>query len=159
MSQESARQHYNTEFGNLGERCALEEMQHRGYDVVPHGGSKRVDMLVNGKMCVEVKASHRGQKGRRATTRWQANLSRYGKEFTADLLLLLCFNGNETPIGAFVIPGSAIEPTLTGISISSPDPSKYKGKWAKFWNAWEQLDLVLDGIPGLYSEEEVEIPF
>lgn len=155
----SPRQHHNNEFGKAGERWALEELERLGHSVVPYGGSRGFDLLVDGKASVEVKAATKGKKGRRHTTRWQANLSRHGKKFDEDLLLLLCYNGDSEPLGAFVIPGSEIRTDLTSISISSPDPAKYRGQWAKFWNAWEQVDQILDGIEGLYSDEDDEIPF
>ena len=75
------------------------------------------------------------------------------------MLLLLCYNGSDKPFGAFVIPGNEIRPDLTSITIPNPDPAKYAGKWAKFWNAWELLGEVVDEIEGLYRDEDEEIPF
>ena len=57
MNKVSPRHHGNNEFGREGERWALEEIQRLGHSVVPYGGSKGFDLLIDGKARVEVKSA------------------------------------------------------------------------------------------------------
>jgi hypothetical protein len=155
------KRHAQNEFGKMGEKWCAEELARRGFSVVPRGGPKHYDFLVNGKARVEVKASHYSVRHlSNRTAAYQFSLRRYGLMVDEDLLILLCYNGSsDDPLGAFVIPGSEVRPTLKKISITSKDPAVYTGKWAKWWNAWDVVKDVVNGAGAVDKLEVEEIPF
>ncbi len=103
-----------------------------GYWVTETGHNERYDLLVEGKLRIEVKASTwRRQAGRRRG-RFQANIHNQ-----ADLVLWLCRNGRDH---WFVIPASEAGRTLT---IRHWRPDLYAGKYAIYREAWGSLEVML----------------
>ena len=103
-----------------------------GYDVRETGPNERFDLLVDGHLRVEVKASTWRRQPGRTRGRFQANIHN-----RADLVLWLCRNGRDH---WFVIPASEAGRTLT---IRHPRPDLYAGKYAVYREAWANLEAML----------------
>ncbi len=108
------------------ERAVIQRLIGRGHQVSKAAPNEHWDLWADG-IRIEVKA---------ATWhgRYQANLR--GND--ADVLILGCVNGD---VHFFVIPFDRLE-GRRHVAIWSPDPARYLGRWAPFYEAWEWLDAL-----------------
>lgn len=122
-------------------KARLEEM---GYAVEPSKGNAHWDLLVEGCLRLEVKASewklqeHPEPGRRRPRGRYQANI-RKKQAGQVDLVVFMAVNGADHH---FVIP----RPELRGrrnLTIRCYDPAHYTGNLAGFYEAWERVGPAL----------------
>jgi hypothetical protein len=145
----------HAELGEMGEEWTANKLRGMGHDTKRTGSSETYDVIVNGRMRVEVKSAllTTGNGGHR----WQYSLRRNGLPFTEDLLVLLCYPDMESdPIHSFVITGSQVDEMLTKIDITHADPAMYTGRWAKYLDDWDNVERVL---PHCVPVTGQEIPF
>lgn len=157
------------EFGRLGEEFVTSELLRRGYAAEWIGECSDYDLLVDGRMKVEVKSAtpSAGSPGRNRSDRWQFSLRRHGLPVDEDLMILVCWGEDlEEPLATFIIPGAEVDERLTKIDITSR-PDRYRGKWTAYRGRWDLVDQVLEDLPAgqvpfeeLFKvPEEIEIPF
>ncbi len=119
------------------EWSALDEIQTiltgRGYRVSRTKANSPFDLWVEG-VRVEAKAArwHECMQG----GRYQAAI----RNHQADLLIFDCINGAHH---LHVIPMTAIG-AVKSIAVWSYDPTRSKGRWAQFLDAWAELDKAID---------------
>jgi hypothetical protein len=110
----------------VSENRAIVALNALDLDVHLNGQNGHVDLIVNGRLRVEVKGafftSHKTRTGR-----YQFNTRNY-----PDVYVLHCLGDVPT---SFVIPQRAIG-DRRNVAIWSRDPRDYKGRWAKYRNAW-----------------------
>lgn len=134
-------------FGKMGEAWVARELRRRGYAVELIGESSDYAILLEGVARVEVKSALLSN-GRGRRVRWQFSLRRRGNDVDEDLLFLLCYKDLDSdPVAVFVIPGRALSAKLSKIDVTSRDPRRYRGKWARFRDAWLEVQRVVDDLP------------
>lgn len=131
--------------GERGERDVQEVLEGLGYEVEYIGGNE-MDLIINGRLSVEVKTAFPTNGAHNHGTRWQFMLHKRsrGKPLEEHILILRCQDGIEAgdPVWHFVIPGY-----LTGlgglakIDITSR-PDKYRGRWSLFLDAWDVIKTL-----------------
>jgi hypothetical protein len=117
------------------ERHVYEALRALGYDVCRQGHNSRFDILVDGRLRVEVKAS-----------RWHANgtRGRYQALFhnRADVVVFCPVNGK---VHHFLIPSGELSGP-TNLAIWSHDPARYGGQWATWFERWDTIAAALEGL-------------
>jgi len=145
-----------TEFGRNGERWVAEKLRGLGFAVEAYGGPNDFDLMVGGSVRVEVKTARVSQYRKGRGGAFQFSLRRHQLEVDEDLLILLCWRGDDDVV-AFVIPGMAVDNGLCKVTITSEDPFLYGGKWAKYRENWSQVGEIVESAPVL--QEDFEISF
>lgn len=151
------------QFGKIGEQWVVQQLRQRGYAAEWIGECSDYDILLEGAARVEVKSAFVSP-GSNGGGRWQFSLRRHGLVVDEELLFLLCYdNLDDPPSCVFVIPGEAVG-MISKIDITSSDPYKYRGLWARWRNAWQQVERAVAGLsarqPVLFrAEAEGDIPF
>lgn len=115
-----------------------------GYRVKPSAPNASWDLLVEGCLRVEVKASEwREQKpdrGRRLPRhRYQANV-RAKQASRVDLVIFVAVSGTDHH---FIIPRAALAGRQS-LTIRQRDPAAYAGNLAEFYEAWQLIDPALE---------------
>jgi hypothetical protein len=118
---------------HIGTTTAILDLELQGYTVQVNGHNDHADLIVNGILRVEIKASL-----------WTSHKTRAGRyQFNTrqrpDVYLLYCLGHNRT---VFIIPGDAIG-DRANLAIWSKDPWRYKGQWAKYRHAWDIIEQEL----------------
>jgi len=117
------------EFGRLAEQKVAYELHKRGHEVAFQGYRAPFDLLVDGRLRVEVKASRwHQQRGGRRRYRYQANIRN-----EADVVVFCCVNGD---FHFFVIPAVAVG-ERRHLCVRRYDPGEYEGQWSEWLGAWD----------------------
>lgn len=119
--------------GLIGVSNAILELETAGYDVATNGHNDPADLIVNGHLRIEIKASL-WTKHKHSSGRYQFNTRQ-----SPDLYILYCLGYRRT---AFVVPGSAIG-DRHNIAIWTLDPHKYQGQWSQYLDAWHLVERTL----------------
>lgn len=114
------------EFAQVAERKVGYQLYRQGHQIELQSYHSSFDLLVDGTIRVEVKASRWNDVRRR----YQANVRN-----SADFVVFCAVNGT---FHFFVIPGKEIG-SRQNIAIFSHDPAEYGGKWARFLDAWDLI--------------------
>ena len=130
MKHPNLRQHVQYQ----AEEFASWMLDYLGYDVRENGHNDHCDLVINGKLRVEVKGAL-----------WSSSSTREGRyQFNTrqhpDVYILRCLT---IPGAAFIIPGREIG-SRTNIAIWSRNPYKYNGQWAKYMNTWDVIRTELE---------------
>lgn len=131
------------EFGHMGEEAVARTLREMGYHVL-HGEPGAEDLVINGKLTIEVKTANLTIGSNGNLGRWQFCLFAHPdrqQPFNEDLLILRC---ECSPPVHFVIPGTQVLFRLSKIDITSKNPHKYQGKWARFREGWEAIEELLE---------------
>jgi len=128
------------EVGAQGEHGVKAVLEGMGYNVAWGCPWSTADLTVGGRVAVEVKTANLGRGKVRG--RWQFSIYNPQKRGLGlqgkDLLILRCQNGKETT--HYVIPAEDLRANLRKLDITS---AAYKGKYARYREAWEALDVAL----------------
>lgn len=118
----------------LGLDLAEDHLRRRHCYIQRNGHNDHADLLIDGLLRVEVKASL-FTKHKHSTGRYQFNTRQH-----PDVYVLVCIgSGGHT----FVIPGRAIG-DRTNIAIWSKDPLQYNGAWRRYLNRWDVVQQELN---------------
>ena len=119
---------------NLGLDLAEDNLRGRHCSVERNGHNDHADLLIDGLLRVEVKASlfttHKHSRGR-----YQFNTRN-----RPDVYVLVCIGSGGH---AFIIPDRAIE-DRTNVAIWSQDPLTYTGMWRRYLNQWDIVQQELN---------------
>lgn len=124
------------ELAREAERLAAQRLRAMGYAVETTGHRSSYDLLIDGALRIEVKASLWAVSGGRG--RYQANVRN-----RADLVLFLCRSGRGDVW--FVLPASAAGRSVT---IRTFDSRRYTGKYAQFRDRWGLVAEALAAVEG-----------
>lgn len=112
------------------------ELRRQGYRVKWTGFNEPFDLLVDGRLRVEVKGARVAYKADRRNYRYQARV----RNTDADVLVMVCVDEDGCN-HFFVIPAEQIQ---TGnLSIANRDPASYGGRWSDFYGAWDRVKEAL----------------
>lgn len=140
-------------FGRDGEEYIVDELRSRGLDAHRLPGNNGSDIAI-GDALAEVKSAHKTD-----PNRWQFSFRRHRIRVNdEDIFFLICYNGDDTVLAVFVIPGAAIPDELTKIDITS-HPATYRGKWARYRNDWSGVDAIVRNAQRAEAFDPGEIPF
>jgi len=135
----TSKSNHAVELGYAGEQAVKAELESRGH-TVEDGPLGSYDLLVNGRITVEVKTALLSGRTDKDAMRYQFCLYAHPerqKPLEEDILILRC--ACEDPVH-FIIPAIVIPDGLTKIDITSTDPRRYKGRWEKYREAWYLIE-------------------
>jgi len=126
-----------TRFGNQYETIASDMLKARGYDVLLTGSQAPYDILVNGKMRVDVKAAHPYMlRGSRVHTFHLAK-----KYATCDIYMMFALNEEKQIERLLIVPWGAMQNIVT-VCI---------GKESKY-NAYDHAFEVFERVSSFYEQ-------
>lgn len=141
----------NHEFGDEITAKIAGKLEEMGYIVETTSHKAHHDLLVNGRLRIEVKAAlwTRDRQGDQRRGRYQANL----RKNRADLYIFVARNGRDH---AFIIPAEAVAGQRS-LTIRTNNPRHYTGRLARYYEAWGLVGEALASVAGRPRQEKLNV--
>lgn len=113
----------------------------QGHTVAMTSHKAAVDLIIDDRLRIEVKASlyRRDTDPERDRWRYQANVRK--RQTAADIVIFVCRN-LKSGDHYFVIPGRELR-NQRSITIRIFDPRRYRGRWAQYLEGWGLIKELL----------------
>jgi len=125
------------------ENAVAAKLQTLGYQVATTGHTAHHDLVVNGALKIEVKASlwRQDTDPQRDRGRYQFNIrpKQAGGQNGADLVILVARNGQDHH---FIIPAAQLG-RRRSVTIREQCPDRYAGQWASYRENWQLIGPAL----------------